>query len=78
MGTAPIVDLRANVKADVSTCSEPKSATGFSYILNDLRLTCGRPARSHTNKLSLSVATAPAVTEAFGLPSARRVQPEPV
>ena len=38
MGTAPIVDLRANVKPDVSTCSEPNSATGFSYILNDMRL----------------------------------------
>ena len=34
MGTAPIVDLRANVKPDVSTCSEPNTATGFSYILN--------------------------------------------
>jgi len=36
MGTAPIVDLRASVKPDVSTCTEPNTATGFSYILNEV------------------------------------------
>ncbi len=45
MGTAPIVDLRANVEPDVSTRSEPNTATGFSYILNASRLSCGRLAR---------------------------------
>ncbi len=44
MGTAPIVDLRANVEPDVSTRSEPNTATGFSYILNDPRFTRRRPA----------------------------------
>jgi len=43
MGTAPIVDLRANLKPDVSTCSEPNTTTGFFYILNEQRSTAARP-----------------------------------
>ncbi len=42
MGTAPIVDLRANVEPDVSTRSEPNTATGFSYILNGSQISCRR------------------------------------
>ncbi len=50
MGTAPIVDLRANVEPDVSTRSEPNTATGFSYILNGLRFSCGpKPAAAQMN-----------------------------
>jgi hypothetical protein len=40
MGTTPIVELRANVKPEVSTSADIRATTGFSYILNVMRFSC--------------------------------------
>jgi hypothetical protein len=45
MDSAAIVDLRANVKPVLSTLTGMKATAGFSYILNELRFSCGRPHR---------------------------------
>ena len=55
------------MEAEFSTLSLVNRATDFSYILNVVRLTCGRLARYRTKIPSLSVATALAVARALAV-----------
>ena len=63
--------LKVNMEAELSTSSLVNPAPDFSYILNALRLTCGRLARYRQTYVSFSVATTPGVARAQGHPSAR-------